>query len=93
MVTDEDADPYTESAAMVTVKTQLPSTTALTVVPDKVQTPAPLVSAQVTAPVPLEPLRDKAEVAPGASEVGLAAAVMLWLASEIVNVTAVAPDW
>jgi hypothetical protein len=54
----------------------MPGVIAVTVVMDNVQTPIPLVKAQVMAPEPLEPLSVKAAVSPRFIDVGLAAAMI-----------------
>jgi len=52
------------SAALVAVSVQLPTPVAVRVLPLTAHTPAPAVTAQVTAPVPLPPLVESAAVPP-----------------------------
>jgi hypothetical protein len=89
MVTVSVAAEYVESAAISTEITQIPSKTAVTVVPTRVHTPTPLVRLQVIAPLPVLPDVRSVAVPPGASDVKEAVAVIVCATSETVNVTGV----
>jgi len=79
------------SAAIDAVSTQSPAATLVTVVPDRVQIPAPDVRAHVIAPVPLLPEVLTVATEPGRIVLDEADAVMVCDAREIVNVAATAP--
>ncbi len=91
MVIVDVAAPYVASAAMEAVSTQLPSATAVTVVPDRVQIPIPPARVQVTRPEPIDPEVRSVVVSPGRRRIDEALAEMLCDASDTVKVTAVEP--